>query len=134
MTNSAYSSQNFRKMEGLTEFVSKSFVKDSVPIYWSPWVLYLVRQRKNSRLHRNPPTRGSERGVRVRRSSPRKTTNHNNPAHPPKRKPQTAQRTRTKVRYFSPSPLKQKKMFLLSISLPPSENLLNIQQKTTLSI
>lgn len=90
-------------------------------------------------LHRNPPTWGSEKGVRAQRLGPRKTTTHNNPAHPPKRKPSTAQRTRTTVGeffLFSPSICNiafeiEKSFFRSFQSLPEIQ--LNIQQKTTLS-
>lgn len=90
-------------------------------------------------LHRNPPTWGSEKGVRAQRLGPRKTTTHNNPAHPPKRKPSTAQRTRTTVGeffLFSPSICNiafeiQKSFFRPFHPLPEIQ--LNIQQKTTLS-
>lgn len=90
-------------------------------------------------LHRNRPTWGSEKGVRAQRLGPRKTTTHNNPAHPPKRKPSTAQRTRTTVGeffLFSPSicniAFEIEKSFFRSFQ-PLPEIQLNIQQKTTLS-
>lgn len=90
-------------------------------------------------LHRNPPTWGSEKGVRAQRLGPRKTTTHNNQAHPPKRKPSTAQRTRTTVGeffLFSPSICNiafeiEKSVFRSLQPLPEIQ--LNIQQKTTLS-
>lgn len=77
--------------------------------------------------------------MRAQRLGPRKTTTHNNPAHPPKRKPSTAQRTRTTVGeffLFSPSicniAFEIEKSFFRSFQ-PLPEIQLNIQQKTTLS-
>lgn len=77
--------------------------------------------------------------MRAQRLGPRKTTTHNNPAHPPKRKPSTAQRTRTTVGeffLFSPSICNiafeiEKSVFRSLQPLPEIQ--LNIQQKTTLS-